>query len=69
MDNKKIKNISIDAQNIIVEFDGEQEPIVANHDACNTCAIGAACLVDGPLPDFEVAGVAGVIKVTGWFYT
>nr|C0HLK6.1 RecName: Full=Subtilosin-A [Cytobacillus firmus] len=27
---------------------------------CATCSIGIACLVDGPIPDFECAGATGL---------
>ncbi|EGQ1587996.1 subtilosin A family bacteriocin [Staphylococcus pseudintermedius] len=31
---------------------------------CSTCSIGAACLIDGPLPDFEVMGITGIFGLT-----
>jgi len=40
----------------------ERATIVQNK-YCNACAAGALCLLDGPVPDFEVAGVAGVFGV------
>ncbi len=37
----------------------EKATIVQNK-YCNACAAGALCLVDGPVPDFEVAAVAAL---------
>ncbi|EGQ3051726.1 TPA: subtilosin A family bacteriocin [Staphylococcus pseudintermedius] len=31
---------------------------------CSGCSIGAACLIDGPLPDFEVMGITGIFGLT-----
>ena len=42
----------------------EKAKIVENK-GCPACAVGAACLADGPIPDFEIAGVVGVYGVTG----
>ena len=42
----------------------EKAKIVENK-GCAACAVGAACLADGPIPDFEIAGVVGVYGVTG----
>lgn len=27
---------------------------------CSGCALGAACLADGPIPDAEAVGIAGI---------
>lgn len=63
---RKYKHIDVDEENITIDYEGAEEPLVANHEGCNGCYAGAVCLVDGPLPDFEVAGVAVAIKITGW---
>ena len=42
----------------------EKAKIVENK-GCAACAVGAACLADGPIPDFEIAGVVGVYGITG----
>ena len=42
----------------------EKAKIVENK-GCAACAVEAACLADGPIPDFEIAGVVGVYGVTG----
>lgn len=46
------------------ELKVEEAKIVENK-GCSACAIGAACLADGPIPDFEVAGVLAIYGVTG----
>lgn len=40
----------------------EKATIVQNK-YCNACAAGALCLATGPVPDFEIAAVAGVFGV------
>nr|WP_295972976.1 subtilosin A family bacteriocin [uncultured Bacillus sp.] len=42
----------------------EKAVIVANK-GCAACSIGALCLVDGPIPDFEVAGITGTFALWG----
>lgn len=42
----------------------EKAKIVENK-GCSACAVGALCLADGPIPDFEIAGVSAVFGVTG----
>lgn len=37
----------------------EKATIVQNK-YCSACAAGAICLADGPVPDFEVAAIAGL---------
>ncbi len=68
-DRKKIKSLNVDEENLIIDLEDGSEPIVANHDNCYACSVGAVCLVDGPVPDFEVAGLAGLIKITGWLFS
>jgi subtilosin-A len=38
---------------------------IVNNKFCSSCAIGAICLADGPVPDFEIAGIEGVMAVFG----
>ncbi|MBV2241085.1 subtilosin A family bacteriocin [Bacillus inaquosorum] len=45
-------------------FNYEKAVIVENK-GCATCSIGAACLVDGPIPDFEIAGATGLFGLWG----
>lgn len=33
-----------------------KKAVIVENKGCATCSIGAACLVDGPIPDFEIAG-------------
>ncbi|MCP1182727.1 MAG: subtilosin A family bacteriocin [Paenibacillus sp.] len=42
----------------------EKAIIVANK-GCAACSIGAACLIDGPLPDFEILGITGTFGLVG----
>ncbi|WP_324173417.1 subtilosin A family bacteriocin [Staphylococcus pseudintermedius] len=37
-----------------------EKGIMVSNKGCSTCSIGAACLIDGPLPDFEVMGITGI---------
>lgn len=41
----------------------EEAKIVENK-GCSACAIGAMCLADGPIPDFEIAGVLAIYGIT-----
>ncbi|MCR4943026.1 MAG: subtilosin A family bacteriocin [Clostridium sp.] len=34
---------------------------VVDNKYCSACAAGAACLADGPIPDFEVVAAAGLL--------
>lgn len=38
---------------------------IINNKKCSVCAVGAACLADGPVPDFEVASVSAVFTAFG----
>ncbi|WP_286010105.1 subtilosin A family bacteriocin [Clostridium sp. Marseille-Q2269] len=49
MENMKNKNI-------------EKAQIIDNK-YCASCSIGAICLADGPVPDFEVAGIAALYGI------
>lgn len=40
----------------------EKATIVQNK-YCSACSAGALCLADGPIPDFEVAAVAGLFDI------
>ena len=42
----------------------EQAKSVENK-GCSACAVGAACLADGPIPDFEFAGLTGLFGLWG----
>lgn len=44
---------------------GWKEAKIVENKGCSACAIGAACLADGPIPDFEIAGVLAIYGVTG----
>lgn len=43
----------------------EKATIVQNK-YCSACSAGALCLADGPIPDFEVAAVAGLFGIANW---
>lgn len=36
---------------------------IVNNKYCASCSVGALCLLDGPIPDFEVAGIAGLFGI------
>lgn len=40
----------------------EKATIVQNK-YCNACAAGTLCLLDGPVPDFELVGIAALFGV------
>lgn len=42
-----------------------EKAMVVQNKGCSVCSIGAACLIDGPLPDFEVAGISGLFGLWG----
>ncbi|MEX2803795.1 subtilosin A family bacteriocin [Streptococcus sp. H31] len=42
-----------------------EKATVVNNKGCSVCAIGAICLADGPVPDFEVAGISAVFTAFG----
>ena len=35
-----------------------KKAVIVENKGCATCSIGAACLVDGPIPDFEIAALS-----------
>ncbi|MDO3662309.1 subtilosin A family bacteriocin [Bacillus sp. C28GYM-DRY-1] len=37
-----------------------KKAVIVENKGCATCSIGAAYLVDGPIPDFEIAGATGL---------
>ena len=51
--------------NIMVDIDNKEVelPLFVNHKCCAARSIGAACLADGPIPDFEVAAIAGLFGI------
>lgn len=51
--------------NIMVDIDNKEveSPLFVNNKFCAACSIGAACLADGPIPDFEVAAIAGLFGI------
>lgn len=51
-------NIMMDIDNNKVEL-----PLFVNNKYCAACSVGAACLADGPIPDFEVAAIAGLFGI------
>jgi subtilosin-A len=55
-----IKNNKIDNPSVKIE-----KATVVNNKGCSVCAIGAVCLADGPIPDFEIAGVSAVFTAFG----
>lgn len=42
-----------------------KKAVIAENKGCATCSIGAVCLVDGPIPDFEIGGVTGLFGLWG----
>ncbi|MGS6421023.1 subtilosin A family bacteriocin [Enterococcus lactis] len=42
-----------------------EKAMIVNNKSCSVCAIGAACLADGPIPDFEIAGVSAIFTAFG----
>ena len=34
---------------------------VVDNKYCSACSAGVACLADGPIPDFEFVGAAGLL--------
>lgn len=42
-----------------------KKAVIVENKGCATCSIGAACLVDGPIPDFEIAGATGLFGLWG----
>ena len=42
-----------------------EKATVVNNKGCSVCAVGAACLSDGPIPDFEVVGITSLFTVAG----
>ncbi|WFR60267.1 subtilosin A family bacteriocin [Anaerocolumna sp. AGMB13025] len=40
-----------------------EKAMIVENKYCAACSIGAACLVDGPIPDFEVAAIAGLFGI------
>jgi len=36
---------------------------IVNNSRCAACAIGALCLADGPLPDFELIGLYALFGI------
>ncbi|MGN0145485.1 MAG: subtilosin A family bacteriocin [Clostridium sp.] len=40
-----------------------EKGVVRNAKGCAACSVGAACLADGPIPDFEVAGLLGLYGI------
>lgn len=36
---------------------------IVNNKFCSACALGTLCLADGPIPDFEIAGIAALYGV------
>ena len=55
-----IKNNKINNPSVKIE-----KATVVNNKGCSVCAIGAICLADGPIPDFEIAGVSAVFTAFG----
>lgn len=42
-----------------------EKAAVLNNNSCSACAIGAICLIDGPIPDAEIAGLTGIFGIWG----
>lgn len=40
-----------------------EQGVMVSNKGCSACAVGAACLADGPIPDFEVAGITGTFDM------
>ncbi|AKP46487.1 MULTISPECIES: subtilosin A family bacteriocin [Bacillus] len=39
--------------------------VIVENKGCSACSIGALCLADGPVPDFEVAAISGTFGLVG----
>ena len=60
MEEKTMKeNVKIEEKKVM------EEAKIVEKKSCAACAIGAACLADGPIPDFEVAGLLGLYGIWG----
>lgn len=55
-----IKNVKTDNELVKME-----KATIVNNKGCSVCAVGAVCLADGPVPDFEIAGVSAVFTAFG----
>lgn len=42
-----------------------EEAKTVENNTCTACAIGAICLSDGPVPDFEIAGLLALYSLQG----
>ena len=47
------------------QFNSMEPAKSVENKGCHACAIGAVCLADGPVPDFEVAAVYGLFHIWG----
>jgi len=41
-----------------------EKAMIINNSSCSACAVGVLCLADGPIPDFEVAGLLALYGLT-----
>ncbi|MFC9542866.1 subtilosin A family bacteriocin [Lysinibacillus sp. NPDC056959] len=41
-----------------------EQGVMVSNKGCSACSIGAACLIDGPFPDFEIMGITGVFGIS-----
>ncbi len=53
------ENVKIEEKKVM------EEAKIVEKKSCAACAIGAACLADGPIPDFEVAGLLALYGIWG----
>jgi hypothetical protein len=51
--------------NVMVDIDNKEVelPLFVNNKYCGACSVGAVCLADGPIPDFEIAAIAGLFGI------
>ena len=47
------------------QYNVMEEAMSVENKGCSVCAIGAVCLADGPIPDFEICGVSGIFGIWG----
>ena len=55
----------MEEKNLTTENNEMEEAKAADKKSCSACAIGTLCLADGPVPDFEVAGLMALYGIVG----
>ena len=41
-----------------------EQGVMVSNKGCSACSIGAACLIGGPFPDFEIMGITGIFGLS-----